>query len=122
MKKDKVTTPHKMGKDDLMKVDKEAEDDLMRSKEVEYNLMRSEEIRGDLIRSDMGDNLMKSKEEEENEEEVEDVMSRLFDWDFDQLIRQVENITGIMKQSTTLVTKSLWGSPLSRPQLSLKVF
>ena len=116
MKKDKVTTPHKMGKDDLMKVDKEAEDDLMRSKEVEYNLMRSEEIRGDLIRSDMGDNLMKSQEEEENEEneeeeeeeekeeneeEVEDVMSRLFDWDFDELIRQVENTTGIMKQSTT---------------------
>ena len=34
---------------------------------------------------EMEDNLVKSEEEEEEG----DVMSRLFDWDFDQLLRQV---------------------------------
>ena len=45
-----------------MKVEQEAEDDLIRSEEVEYYLMGSEEMRDDLIRSDMGDYLMKSQE------------------------------------------------------------
>ena len=53
-----------------------------------HNLIRSEdEAKDTLMISDkeMDDNFVKSEEEEE----VGDVMSRLFDWDFDQLLRQV---------------------------------
>ena len=52
-----------------------------------HNLIRSEdEAKDTLMISDkeMDDNFVKSEEEEE----VGDVMSRLFDWDFDQLLRQ----------------------------------
>ena len=44
------------------------------------NLMRSDEAEDNLIRS-----------EQEEEEELGDVMSHLFEWDFDQLLRQVGN-------------------------------
>ena len=63
IRKDNVVSAHKMGRDDLM-----------RSNEIRDNLMRSDEADDDLVRSE--------------EEEVEDVMSCLFEWDFDQLLRQ----------------------------------
>ena len=63
IRKDNVVSAHKMGRDDLM-----------RSDEIRDNVMRSDEADDDLVRSE--------------EEEVEDVMSCLFEWDFDQLLRQ----------------------------------
>ena len=69
MRKDNVVRLHKMGRDNLIRSDEEGD-----------NLLRSEEMR---------DNLRRSDEEEENliGSEV-DVMTRLFQWDFDQLLRQ----------------------------------
>ena len=65
IRKDNVVSAHKMGRDDLM-----------RSNEIRDNLMRSDKADDNLVRSE--------------EEEVEDVMSCLFEWDFDQLLRQAE--------------------------------
>ena len=73
IRKDNVVSAHKMGRDDLMRSD-EIRDNLMRSDEIRDNVMRSDEADDDLVRSE--------------EEEVEDVMSCLFEWDFDQLLRQ----------------------------------
>ena len=64
LRKDNVVRLHKMGRE---------RDNLIRSDKEGDNLLRSEEIRDNLIRSG------------------EDVMSRLFDWDFDQLLRQENN-------------------------------
>ena len=53
-----------------------------------HNLIRSEDQAKDTLMisdEEMEDNFVKSEEEEE----VGDVISRLFDWDFDQLLRQV---------------------------------
>ena len=69
IRKVNVVSAHKMGRDDLM-----------RSDEIRDNVMRSDEADDDLVRSE--------------EEEVEDVMSCLFEWDFDQLLRQAENNIG----------------------------
>ena len=66
IRKVNVVSAHKMGRDDLM-----------RSNEIRDNLMRSDKADDNLVRS-------------EEEEEVEDVMSCLFEWDFDQLLRQAE--------------------------------
>ena len=67
MRKDKVVRLLKMGRHNLIRSEDEAKDTLMISdKEMDDNFVKSEE-----------------------EEEVGDVMSRLFDWDFDQLLRQV---------------------------------
>ena len=78
--------------------------DVMRLEEREDNAVRVHRMGEDEdeIRSDEeGGQLMRSEEEEEEEKEEkgekvpwkslegDDVMSRLFDWDFDQLLRQV---------------------------------
>ena len=52
-----------------------------------HNLIRSEDQAKDTLMisdEEMEDNFVESEKEE-----VRDVMSRLFDWDFDQLLRQV---------------------------------
>ena len=66
MIEDNVVRPHKMGRDNFMRSD-EAEDNLIRSEQEEAE----------------------EEEAEEEEQELGDVMSHLFEWDFDQLLRQV---------------------------------
>jgi len=66
MRKDKVLRLLQMGRHNLIRSEDQAKDTLMISDE------------------EMEDNFVKSEEEE-----VGDVMSRLFDWDFDQLLRQI---------------------------------
>ena len=78
--------------------------DVMRLEEREDNAVRVHRMGEDEdeLRSDEeGGQLMRSEEEEEEKDgeeeekvpwkslEGDDVMSRLFDWDFDQLLRQV---------------------------------
>ena len=54
------------------------------------------------------DNLTRLNEEEENLMRPEvDVMSRLFQWDFDQLLRQDVKLWKIIEQSTILAAKIL---------------
>ena len=54
------------------------------------------------------DNLTRLNEEEENLMRPEvDVMSRLFQWDFDQLLRQDVKLEKIIEQSTILATTTL---------------
>ena len=86
IRKDNVVSAHKMGRDDLM-----------RSNEIRDNLMRSDKADDNLVRSE--------------EEEVEDVMSCLFEWDFDQLLRQAEN-----SGTSILGTKNFGGPLASKPQ------
>ena len=67
MRKDKVVRLLKMGRHNLIRSEDQSKDTLiMEDKKMEDNFVKSEE-----------------------EEEVGDVISRLFDWDFDQLLRQV---------------------------------
>ena len=77
IRKDNVVSAHKMGRDDLMRSD-EIRDNVMRSDEAEDNLIRSEQEEAE------------EEEAEEEEQELGDVMSHLFEWDFDQLLRQVD--------------------------------
>ena len=57
---------------------------------IEDNVVRPHKMGRDTsMRSDEAeDNLIRSEAEEE-EQELGDVMSHLFEWDFDQLLRQV---------------------------------
>ena len=96
--------------------------DVMRLEEREDNAVRVHRMGEDEdeLRSDEeGGQLMRSEEEEEEkgEEEEEkvpwkslegdDVMSRLFDWDFDQLLRQVSlSKKFFLEQSTILICSS----------------
>ena len=68
-----------------MEDSEEEGDDAMR----EDNVVRPHKMgRDNSMRSDEAeDNLIRSEEEEQ--EEFGDVMSHLFEWDFDQLLRQV---------------------------------